>query len=235
MRVCDIQKTSELARLCTIEKSKRDAKWQRDFYQTVPTASMSNPEERAMVGPDGFPYLILNIPEPDEPFEAFSVVSVLPHLLESGLGIVINANKEEPDWVFPYGTLWSFLEFDSFEAFAGENEAVPDNPLKRETLAAARQVFTGQPAESLLPQYARKVIKSFMTDRLKISCPQVFLLVDPQSDYDQSLVFSVFPENYRSEAEFSAVLSLLRWYIPPHFGLTAVSKDSNLARAFQPL
>jgi hypothetical protein len=51
----------------------------------------------------------------------------------------------------------------------------------------------------------------------------------------QSLVFSVFAEDFGSRKEFDEVMYRLSWFLPGHYGLLSIAKDSELAKLFAPL
>lgn len=241
MVTCDLKKTELIDNHLKIREG-RDEAWKKEFYLLAADASLSLPEKNIFVGPDGFPYLILQIPEPDKPYHSYCVGTVLDHCLENGLGVVIARDKiDEPDWVFSYGMLWSAKVYGNFEIAIPEKirgEAIGDQQKGRsfkEVVPESRQIMVGQPSPEYFPDYARKSLREFFEKRLAIAEPKVFLLSDPSASPAESLVFSMFPDQFDDEEQFGAVLYMVRWYLPNHYGLSGIPRDSELTSNFEPL
>ena len=65
--------------------------------------------------------------------------------------MVINADKEDPDYVFPYGMIWGFKEYGSF--FEGDQA-----PNESEIIfEKGDQIVAGAPSEEYLPIYVREI------------------------------------------------------------------------------
>ncbi len=237
----DVSKTEEIDRLLSVPLAERNEEWKEQFYKVVDTASLSLPDENVFVGPDGFPYLLLNIPEPGQQYHSYSLSTVMSHCLENGLGLVIaRGDMSKPEWVFPFGMLWCFKEFGKLEIpveerIRGEliNETAAGK-LSREVVEESRQVMVGQPSEEYLPGYVRTAIRNFAMQRLNMTSLQAFLLMDPAAEPPQAMVFSIFPDQFANENEYGAVLSMLRWYLPTHYGLAGIPRDVELAKSFAP-
>lgn len=239
---CDVSKTEEVDKLLSVPLAERNEAWKIKFYQVVDTASLSLPDENVFVGPDGFPYLLLNIPEPGNQYHSYSLRTVLGHCLENGLGLVIaRGDMSKPEWVFPFGMLWCFKEFGQLEVPAEEKirgellDETPAGRLSKEVVQESRQVMVGQPSQEYLPEYVRVSLRNFFAQRLNMPEIQAFLLLDPAAEPPQSIVFSVFPDQFANENEYGAVLSMLRWYLPTHYGLAGIGRETDLAKSFAPL
>ena len=70
---CDINKTQIITELLAIPQNERDADWQNNFLTNIQTASFTSSEQQIRTGPDGFPYFVLNTPEPLKPFSSFCI------------------------------------------------------------------------------------------------------------------------------------------------------------------
>ncbi len=211
----DLSKTQQVQDLITVELAQRDQAWIGRFYAAIVDASMATPPDQVLTGPDGFPYFVLNIPPASQAFEPFCI------------------------WVFPYGRLWSLKEFGKFEVeqdAQGESEKTDGTPdgtgAKTE---GGNSVLVGQPSASFFPAYARKVIQRFLAEKAGNPDPGVLLLSNPQNEPPQSLVFSIFAEDFSSPEEFERVMYLLTWFLPVHYRMTSIPKDSELAKSFEPL
>ena len=65
--------------------------------------------------------------------------------------------------------------------------------------------------------------------------PGVLLLSNPNQNPLETIIFSVFPEEFADQNDFSNFTQHLAWFFPPHYRLSSVSKTSELAKNFQPL
>ncbi|HLF90448.1 MAG TPA: hypothetical protein VI451_15980 [Anaerolineales bacterium] len=122
------------------------------------------------------------------------------------------------------------------DAQRGTFEVHPPAPRpSQETLPEGNQVLIGQPSETFLPSCARKVIRTYLQRMMALPEPGVFLLSRPGVTPAQELVFSVFPEGFASQEMFNGAMGALRWFLPRHYAVVSVPKDSQLAQYFQPL
>jgi len=236
----DLSKTQEVGDLLTVERAQRDKAWRTRFYDAIVDASMATIPKQAVQGPDGFPYFVLKMPPAEEAFEPFCISHILDVCLENGLGVVFNPESNPPDWVFPYGQLWALKEFGKLDMeppahHEGETAEEASHAALRQRTLEGNSVLVGQPSEAFFPSYARKAVKKFLTERTGQADPGVLLMSDPRSPSPQSLVFSIFAEDFKTEKEFGTLMYLLEWFFPLNYGFAAISKDSELAKGFQAL
>lgn len=193
----DLEKTAELERLFAVPREQRDQAWVEAFYAAVPDASLATrPDAQVVRGPDGFPYFALVMPEAEKEFETFCVTHVLDHCLAHGLGIVVG-DVEEPQWVFPYGNLWSFKETGTFVPEMGE--PVPPQG----------EILVGSPTDEVLPPYAREVLRRELQAQGARS-PGVLVVTAHDATPSQMLAFDPMPDPQR-----------VLWYLPPNLALVA--------------
>lgn len=229
----DLDKTQQVLDLFKVDRDDRDQGWRRKFYAAIVDASMAAPKDQALEGPDGFPYFVLNPPPANQGFETFCVSHILETCLAEGLGVVIQPDPPPPEWVFPYGLLWALKEFGSFEVVSPENDSQAQN--SDAAPEGSGQVMAGQPSASFFPPYARKVIREFLKKKTGKTDLQVMLVNDPRSNPVQSLVFNVFAEDFEDQQQFGNIMYRLTWFLPRHYGLVSISKNSELAKSFGPL
>jgi hypothetical protein len=65
--------------------------------------------------------------------------------------------------------------------------------------------------------------------------PRVLLLSNPNQTPLETVIFSVFPEDFADQKDFSNFMQHLAWFFPPHYQLSSISKSSELVKHFQPL
>jgi hypothetical protein len=230
MRECNINGTHQIVQLLAARPPEPDDAWRTQFYNTVYDASFACGDPQVLTGPDGFPYFTLFTPEPNQPFESFCICNLLEPATEQGFGIVINPTAEGADWVFTYGDLVTHRLFGAFEV-----DAPPSSLPPVETTESSETVLIGSPSESYLPGYVRAVLRGFLTQGVGISEPGVLLMHRPAQQPPQQLLFSIFPEDFNSEADFFGVLRAISWFLPRHYLVAAVPRDSGLTDSFQPL
>jgi hypothetical protein len=203
--------------------------WLEQFYSAVVDCSFTDGTPQLIYGPDHFPYFGLYIPPENEPFQEFCIRSILEKLTDDGIGVALNPTGMDADWVFTYGDLLTFRMFGAFEV-------TPAGPgLKQESAEQENQVLVAQPSEAFLPRYARKVIREYLQKMMGIPEPGVFLLSRPGVIPAQELAFSVFQEDFTSPDIFQGAMGALRWFLPRHYGIVSIQKDSPLTQYFQPL
>jgi hypothetical protein len=225
----DLQKTDALHHLFNTPKAARNEEWLRHFLANVDLASFRSAEPPIAKGPDGFPYFILQMPDPSQPFESYVVrFMVVDFILETGYGIVINPSGNDYDWVFSYGDLVSFyLTGKFYSATPGE--------VKRETIIRAdERIMTGQPAENYLPLPTRSVIRDFLRS-MGIARPAVMLvnrIID--GEVTQELAFNFTERDFPSHDHFKFTTQRLAWYLPRHYIVATFPAGSEIS-GFQEL
>lgn len=227
----DLEKTKILDRLFRVPKDQRDESWKKDFLQHVSEASFASGEPQVIEGPDGFPYFQLNTPEAGKPFQCF----VLKHmtsdfLLKEGFGVVINAAKGDPDWVFSYGDIVNYHIRKEFYTHSKEWN-LPGN----EVIQEEQEVLVGEPSENILPQETRGVVRQFL-QRLGIVDCKITLMNRKMKDdsFLQEIVFNLTPQRFPKKEYYEAVMKSISWFLPRHY--TYVSMDEpSLGNSFRPL
>ena len=232
----DLEKTGILVDLCSVPQEKRDENWFAEFLSNVPLASFKTTEQQVITGPDGFPYFQLELPEPGIQFQCFVLDNmVYDFLLTSGIGVVINSSKAQPDWVFTYGDIFNYaIKKDFYNQDnthfnkAGEEQITPTD--------MNNNVMVGQPSEFILPNPARAVLKGFLQYK-KIEEPKVLLMTmtTPDKKEAQDLVFNFTPKDFASEEEFQATVQQMQWFLPRHYSLAFFNEDDSLKEHFQAL
>lgn len=176
--------------LFAVPHERRDAAWVDSLYSLVADAPMTAGE--VFGGPDAFAYLPLT------PGGSTSLREVVPGCLERGTGVIVTTDA--PQWVFPYGNLWSFREEGAFVLPAEEGGA------------PSGQALIASPTEDVLPAYARRALKRELEFQGAES-PGVLLVDVPGASPSRSLAFDPMPLPER-----------VLWYLPPHLGLMRVAE-----------
>lgn len=218
---------SSISQLITVEDDKRDDQWRQALYRAITLAEYKVDPEAIQFGPDDFPYLILQAQEGDENEDVLSFHEVLGEAVSEEVGLVIKAPSGDLAWVFSFGSLWAYQEFQRFES-QPDDSVVP--PLKE---GESREILVAAPSEEFLPSNIRDALRNFLSDDLGVDEPKMFMVVDPAYNPPQALVFSVFPEDFENHDEFEMGYSRLGWFLPDWYRLGHVSEDSDLREHFQ--
>ncbi len=232
----DLEKTGILVDLCSVPHERRDDRWFHEFMENLPLASFRTTEQQVLTGPDGFPYLHLELPEPGVQFQCYVIDNmVYDFLLTNGLGVAINPSKEQPDWVLTYGDIFNYAikkdfynKDNTYFNTSGENQLVPTE--------MDNNVMVGQPSEFILPAPARAVMRSFLEYK-QVKDPKVLLMTTttPEGREAQDLVFNLTPGDFASEEAFRATAQQLQWFLPRHYSLAFFGENESLKDYFSPL
>lgn len=228
---CDITKTQLMVDLFKIPQEQRDENWRQTFYDNVQTASFACGNPQVFNGPDGFPYFVLQTPEPNKPFESFCIRNMKDNfLLDKGFGVAINPKDNSVDWVFSYGDIVNlhlnkelFTKTDTVEI---QNE---------EKIKKNEKVLLAQPSESFLPRQTRQALKSFLQS-IGIKRPKIMMVcrtIDGQ--VIQELAFNIFREDFESIDHLNYRLKQISWFLPKHYVVLSLPKDSNFTNNFADL
>lgn len=224
METFDLEQTQRLATLIAVPPEQRDDAWADSFLAAAPNASLTSFEPQIAVGPDGFPYFQLALPEGGA-FTPFSIVHILKDCLENGVGAVIHTNTrrdENPAWVFTLGDLVSYSLFQDFsgdpKVYKNE-EPPPDENVNQSLLRAA-------PSEEYFPAGARAAMGRFMHGPFQVPEPKIGLVSGPSLRPQESLMVNLRASDYGGDAEkLSSAMGYLTWFVPKTYSVMALPDD----------
>lgn len=208
----------QIDELLNAPEESRNQKWESDFLSVFKDTKVHLAYPDPKPGPDKWPYLMVQTSPTSYPAEP--VLKVLHWLHDKGIGLVLNANKRLPDYVFTYGMIWNFKERGSF---ISDYTTITDNKLELDT---SKQYFYGFPNNSFLPDYARKILKDFFLEQ-GVLAPKILLLSKDQKNYD--LCFSMESLGNPPPKEHEGILEAISWFLPSHYKLCLIS-EANLPK-----
>ncbi len=192
----------------------RDANWEQEFLEHLPNIKFKLLNEQPQVGPDGWPYMMVEISEDGtEP-----CVNLIHWLGERGIGLAINPNKEYPDYVLTYGMVWNYLQRGQFVTPVTQEELNTEFDLKE-----GQELWIGQPTEEYFPGYARKVFKNFLANQ-NVLAPKMLMVSADQKNYD--LALSLESLGNPPQKEWQGILEAFSWFMPAHYRLSLMSETS---------
>lgn len=204
-----------IAELLKQSESLRDEAWEQQFLNQLPSLRFQVLEAQVQEGPDGWPYLFVEIHQGNEGGEDF--FELQKWLLNQGVGLAINPLRSPPDYVLPYGQLWLYQTTGKFVAEVkprlkgGEPFAIEDG----------QKIVAGPPTEEFFPTYARRVLKEFLNQQ-GVSQPLVLVVSSDQKNYD--LCFSTESFGTPPAEEHVGILEAMSWFFPANYTLALVSE-----------
>lgn len=228
---CDISKTQIMVDLFSVPKEQRDEKWKQTFFENAQTASFACNDPQVTTGPDGFTYFALLTPEAHKPFDSFCIRNINDdYLLENGIGIIINPNENSVEWVFSYGDL---VNLHLNNEFYSETDNVEIK--NEETINKDEEILVAQPSETYLPKKTRAVIKKYLQAN-GIRQPKIMMICRKiEGTVIQKLAFNIFKEDFPTTSQLNNLMQQLSWFLPRHYIILSVPKNSNLTSHFENL
>jgi hypothetical protein len=199
-----------LSDLIQTPESQRDENWENQFLHTLTESKLQLVSEDPQFGPDGWPYLIAKTENGSEPSQ-----KILQWLSQKGIGLVVNADKEMPDYILTYGMIWSFKETGRFF------QKIEEPKSGKVELSMSSIAHAGTPNPSYLPDYVRGILREFLRDQGVIA-PKILVLSQDRKNYD--LAFSLESLGNPPETEWPGIAEAIGWFLPPHYSIVLISE-----------
>ena len=222
-----LEDTNLLAQAMDVPREQRDVRWLEQFQNAAWNASIVLPAEPVFLGPDGMPYVRLNLPPIGEPVETNCLSNLFVSIAEQGFGAAFFKSAGDPpeaaEYVMPTGVLESLRAFGTWDGDPDDAAELARDPqqhagtsgIEKTEIEAERQVMVGSPSEAYLAKHTARLLYRHLTEGWKMEAPRIALVVDPQMTPPRTLVigrkFSEFPD---PEVAAQAARMLL-WYLPP--------------------
>jgi hypothetical protein len=218
-----------------VAECERGAKWRHRFYDLVDTVRLRQRDPRIFLGPDGFPYYALDIPDEYEDGD-IAVGDLVELATNSGFGIAIEPFDDVAAWVFTCGDLVTRRAFGGYE-FPRIGVLSAQTPTFRAVLKKTEQMEILAPDDALLPPYVRPLLHEYFTRTLGIDHPGVLAIASPDQEPREQLVFRIARDDFDDEEQFEAAIAGLTWFLPRHLVVSILPTDvvDALDSAFVPL
>jgi hypothetical protein len=201
-----------LKELCNAPDRIRDTGWEEAFLAILPNSSLRVVSPTPQQGPDGWPYLF--VASDDDASEP--ALTILKWLSEKGIGLAINPEKDAPDFVLPWGMIWNFRER---QAFLNPPPVAKDNKFE---LEKGESVFAGPPSAEYLPEYVRKMLRSFWIEQ-GVLAPRILVMSQDHEHFD--LCFSLDSLGNPPEKEHEGIAQTIAWFLPQDYSIVLVKED----------
>lgn len=201
----------DIVSLTQIADEKRDPHWENDFFMELSKSNLKLMSQDPQVGPDGWPYLMTETgADAAEPAQ-----NILQWLATRGMGLVVNPNKDYPDYVFSYGMVWHFRETGLFY------RAKPEVSNGSFELRDGAPLHSGDADPRYLPQYVRTIVREFFRDQ-SVFAPKILVMSSDRVNYD--LVFSLESLGNPPVKEHQGIAEAISWFLPPHYSIVLASE-----------
>ncbi|MFD2742037.1 MULTISPECIES: hypothetical protein [Sphingobacterium] len=220
----NLEKTINLQHLLDIPLASRDPKWVADFLDNIDECNLQLAEPEVAVANDSFAYMNAHTVDAEKNFRAFVIRNELDTILANGFGLVINAHKDQPDWIFSHGDL---LNLKLNNEFYTDDSAFSEHG-KDFVLPKDESVLVGQPSEDILPTQSRMHIRSFL-EYTGISNGKVMLIARNYENEElmtQDLIFNITPKMFATQNAYVQVMNTISWFLPRHYSIAGVDELS---------
>lgn len=220
----NLEKTINLQHLLETSLPERTPQWIADFLENIDECNLQLAEPEVAAANDGYAYMNVKTVDPEINFKAFVIRQSLKTILANGFGLVVNAHKEQPDWVFSHGDLLNLYLNDEFYT----DESIFSEHGKDFVLPKDEKVLIGQPSEQILPKETRQHIREFLSYS-GIRDAKVMLMVRNPEDEElvsQDLVFNITPKMFATQEAYIQVMNTLAWFLPRHYSIVGIDESS---------
>ena len=235
----DAQRSQRLAELFAVPREQRDRDWRTQFWDAAWTAALVVPEPPVVVGPDGFPYARLGLPQAPS-YEANSLLNMAAALVQQGVGAALFATPDgdmtAAEYVIPAGVLDSVLRYDNPEgepAELAELEQGSPGSATATTLPAGERFLIATPSADYLPAYSAKSLDHHLREDWGLAEPRIALLVSHSLRPSRSLVIGQSRAELlargATDEQIAGWMNRILWFLPPSRSLMLMPDDWTLA------
>jgi hypothetical protein len=229
----DLAETDRLYALFAVARGKRDDRWFADFRRAAWSASVVVASPPIFAAPDGFLYMRLALPPPNQPFQSNCLSNLCAACAERGWGIAFFASDADPpqavQYAIPTGVLESLRSFGSWDGDPLDQAEIEGEAATTEiTVTAAREVLVAAPSPEYLPRHTAKLLHDHLVKRWQLAEPSVALLIDTELKPTRNLVIGKKHSDFADAADAERQMRMLLWYLPPARSLVLMPEDWNL-------
>jgi len=245
-RMFDLTKTGQLAALFAVPRDQRESAWVASFWDAAWCGSVALAEPQTFHGPDGFPYLRLDLPRPETAFESQCLANLAGDCRKNWVGAAFFASPDDgPDqaqFVITFGVIDSLLRYDSPHGDPIDL-AEAEGPVDGETFDVERgvwsqtmvtkeshEVMVGSPSADFLPPEIAAPLCGFLEQAWGMTDPRVELLVDMKMRPHRVLVIGRKRSEFPEGVDVDHAARTLLWYLPPSRSVMLMSEDGSRER-----
>jgi hypothetical protein len=195
----------------------RNAQWENDFLRSFVSSNVYIEDDSVQIGPDGWPYLYLTDSKEQKHVSEDKSLNLLQWAYDHGVGLVLNASKERPDYVFNFGMIWNFIHNKTFltETFENNKSNAP--------------IYVAKVSGDIIPQKPLEFIKDYIKSA-GVEAPRCALITRDKVNYDFAVGLESIGNPPKSEHE--GIAKGLSWFLPHHIPVVLIYED-KLQKLFE--
>jgi hypothetical protein len=245
-RMFDLGRTDLLAQLFATPRDQRERDWSDRFFDAAWWGSVELSQPQIFSGPDGFPYLRLNVPRPETAFDSQCLGNLARDCLKNGVGAAFFASPDDgpeaAQFVLSFGLIDSLVRYDSPDGDpidVAESAGGPDSSafqvekgLWSQTLVAteAQEVLVGTPSADFLPPHAAAALARHLEQQWGLADARVQLMANPKMRPHRSLVIGRKRSEFPEGAPIDDMARALLWYLTPARSIILMPEEWELAQ-----
>jgi len=199
--------------LLSVSLEERDQNWEQQFFTNCKNQKYALISESSEIGPDGFSYLLIGHDKNYLDRQTESFVDLVNWCLSKGVGIVINPQKEYPDYIFTLGMLWHF-------ALNGVFKKSNLHQAEKFVFLPGDSAKKVQVTNDLIPDAIRSFLKMFLNQQNVIE-PKILVL---KQEKHLDFIFSLESLGSPEESEHLGICEALSWFLPTHYPIMILSE-----------
>lgn len=177
----------------------RNQEWEQLFLDAFAKGQVFVTSEDVQIGPDGWPYLFVNTDLENGSGVKDSAINVIQWAYQHGVGLVVNPQKEKPDYVFNFGMLWGYAHRGQFVSFFDDNYSDDE------------QVYLAKVTDDIIPKHAQHIIKEYIASA-GVESPRAALITRNKVNYE--LAFAIESLNNPPSSEHQGIAKGISWFMP---------------------
>lgn len=193
-----MEEQKSLHELTLVKGSGRTQAWEQQFLKSFETAEIVITSEDVQMGPDGWPYLFASTNTEAQGFKD-KALNVVQWAYQHGVGIVINPDKEKPDFVFNFGMVWSYMHRGEFVKLFDEN--YPEDA----------QVYIAKITDDMIPSHVQHILKDYIASA-GVETPRAALITRDKLNYE--IAFAIESLNNPPAHEHLGIAKGIGWFMP---------------------
>lgn len=223
----DLAMTDQLASLIVVPREQRDDRWTNMFFSAFWNAAIVVPSSEPLLGPDGFPYLRVELSVEDS-YDANALSNIAQACVDAGSGIALFAHptSTEPAYVLPLGVIDSLLSYRNWRGDPIDIAEQSEGPQTGEVrLDSGSKIATGAPSTVYLTPHAARALHRHLTEQEGMVEPRVMVISSDDMRPSRSLMINKRRSDFASDQDANNFCHLIGWHLPPSRVVTLQPED----------
>jgi hypothetical protein len=152
-----------------------------------------------------------------DPNGSEEIKKIIEWISDKGIGIAVNPQKMNPDYVFTFGMLWNFLTRGEFITYV---KGLKSGDVE---FKGGQEVFVGAPSEGYLPPPVRSILREFFKQQ-GLEKPKINMVSTDKEHYD--ICISLESIGNPPQEEHKGIAETISWFLPLHYSILLSSEKT---------